>query len=238
MKGANKYEKFEMVVVNRREIEGAYYNPRKISDRAAKKIKSFLKSPEGGLLGPVIWNTRTKRLVGGHQRLNALDALHRGKPYKLTVAAVEMDDVSEVKANVFLNNPSAQGEWDIEKLQALPDLIPDLEFTELGFDLEELDILGLSFLGETEGEGVVVEGESEVSAEEKRSQYYRDTNARSRDRSEVSNRDGDGVSYQRSDFTLTFIFPSSEAKRACVEALGYPGATRLNSQVLSDLLDG
>lgn len=146
MRGANKYEKFKTIVVDREVINEAYYNPRKITAARRKKLKNFLESEKGGLLSPLTWNQRTKNLVGGHQRLKILDALHKGKPYKLTVAVVDMDELDEVRANIFMNNPNAQGEWDVDKLHEIHELFPDLDFTkDLAFEEKDLNILGLDF---------------------------------------------------------------------------------------------
>lgn len=111
------FQKWEMVELDRSEIKEAPYNPRRITDRNAKKLRENLKRV--GLLAPLIWNRRTGNLVSGHQRLKQLDSLHRGKPYRLRVAAVDLDEKTEREQNVFLNNPEAMGEWEIEKLAGL-----------------------------------------------------------------------------------------------------------------------
>lgn len=65
----------------------------------------------------MIWNRRTGNLVGGHQRLRALDSLNEGnKDYTLRVSVVDLSSKEEKSANILLNNPEAQGEWDFEKL--------------------------------------------------------------------------------------------------------------------------
>lgn len=238
MKGANRYEKFEAVVVDRSEIQEAYYNPRRISEESLKKLKRFLKSKEGGLLAPLTWNQQTKNIVSGHQRLQILDTLHKGKPYKLTVAKVSMKEEDEVKANVFMNNPGAQGEWDVEKLQEIHDLFPDLDFTkDLAFDEDELDILGLDFGVDDFGDDDEP-GEADSAAPSDAS-VFREAKKAGREQANRENANGDGSAYSKADFTLTFIFPSSESKREALERMGFKdNPARLNSQTLTDLLPG
>lgn len=103
--------------VHRSQILGAEYNPRYITEQAKKKLGGGIKKL--GLLGPIIWNKRTGNCVGGHQRLSRLDARARSKDYDLTVAVVDLTPEQEVSANILLNNPEAQGEWDFEKLRPI-----------------------------------------------------------------------------------------------------------------------
>ena len=65
-----------------------------------------------GLLEPLVWNETTGNLVGGHQRLAAIDALEGSENYYLDVSAVQLSDVAEREQNIALNNPSLQGDWD------------------------------------------------------------------------------------------------------------------------------
>lgn len=85
-----------------------------------------------GISVPVIW-------WGGHQRLEQLDALEKSKDYDLTVCVVDVDEREEAALNVQLNNPSMQGEWDLDKLAFMSeefdlDLKDDLGFTETDID--------------------------------------------------------------------------------------------------------
>ena len=111
------FEKYEIVEVHRSELKNAPYNPRRISAKAKEKLRKNISKV--GLLDPIIWNRVTGNIVGGHQRVAALDTLEGSRNYKLRVAAVELDPATEKSQNVFLNNEEAQGEWDIEKLESL-----------------------------------------------------------------------------------------------------------------------
>lgn len=138
--GANSLEKFDMAVVKRDTIHGADYNPRKISAFAKKNLNKWLKSH--GLWCPLTVNRRTMTLVSGHQRIDAMDTILRTQDYEITIAFVDVPELEEVAGNVFMNNPSAQGEWDILKLGDLGDAFPDLNFeTDMGFEPADLDIM-------------------------------------------------------------------------------------------------
>ncbi len=131
----SKVEAYEVVEVHRRELTNAPYNPRVLSDKARVKLKTGIQKV--GLLQPPVWNKRTGHIVGGHQRVGILDSLEGTKDYRLRVAAVDLDEAKEREANLLLNNPEAQGEWDVEKLEALMHT-PGLDLEATGFDLADV----------------------------------------------------------------------------------------------------
>jgi hypothetical protein len=229
--GANKLEKYEMHVMRRGDIHGAEYNPRRISDSAKKKLKRFLK--KHGLWCPLTLNSKTGNLISGHQRLEIMDSI-LGPDYELTVAVGEVDETEEVKINLFMNNPSAQGEWDPEMLLEIKEIWPDISFlNDIGFELEELEILGIDELNvESEHSGNdVVNDEPSISTTE-----AREIKQRSREAAKAANEDGNGTKYSASDFTLTFIFPDASSKREFLDSIGMaPMTSRLNSQVLLNM---
>lgn len=141
----SKYETFEMRLVHRSLLKNAPYNPRLISAKAKAKLKSNLKAR--GLVQPLIWNERTGNLVGGHQRLACLDALEGTQDYSLTVAVVQLDDKAEREQNIFLNNGSAGGEFDFEKLDELF-RVDQIDVDNTGFDPAML----IAMLGTVPGE--------------------------------------------------------------------------------------
>lgn len=134
----SKYQTFKTETINRRELKNAPYNPRIMDKGAMKRLKEGLK--KHGLVQPIVWNKRTGNIVGGHQRLSQLDALERTNDYELTVAVIDVDQREEVEINIQLNNPSMQGEWDMDMLA---DVAGEYEFTfeELGFSDTDIDIL-------------------------------------------------------------------------------------------------
>lgn len=130
----SEYVKFTPRTVHRRELRNAPYNPRVISDAARKKLRANLRRV--GLIEPPVWNRRTGNIVGGHQRVSQLDALHGHDNYLLPVAEVDLDDRTEREQNVFLNNGEAQGEFDLDKLAAL--YKEGVDFEHAGFDAADV----------------------------------------------------------------------------------------------------
>ena len=133
----SKYQAYETEVINRSQIQNAPYNPRIMDEGAKKRLKKNI--AKHGLVAALTWNKRTGNLVGGHQRLEQLDLLEKNKDYELTVCVVDVDEREEAALNVQLNNPSMQGEWDLDKLANISeefdlDLADDLGFTETDID--------------------------------------------------------------------------------------------------------
>lgn len=133
----SKYQAYETEVIHRSQIQNAPYNPRIMDEGAKKRLKKNI--AKHGLVAALTWNKRTGNLVGGHQRLEQLDALEKNKDYDLTVCVVDVDEREEATLNVQLNNPSMQGEWDLDKLAGISeefdlDLGDDLGFTESDID--------------------------------------------------------------------------------------------------------
>lgn len=138
MKNLNPLEKFEIVKMNRSQIKGAPYNPRKISDKAKLKLKANLKKV--GLLEPLVVNKRTGNLVSGHQRLSQLDALLGSPDYQMTIALVDLDLKTEKEQNIFMNNPAVMGEFDAD---AMVEMFKEIDFKNTGMELSDLSAFGV-----------------------------------------------------------------------------------------------
>lgn len=135
----SKYQAYETETISRSQIKNAPYNPRIMDEKAKKALKKNIASH--GLVAALTWNKRTGNLVGGHQRLEQLDALEKNKNYELTVCVVDVDEREEAALNVQLNNPSMQGEWDLDKLANMAEEF-DLNFEkDLGFSKEDIDFM-------------------------------------------------------------------------------------------------
>lgn len=119
------------------EIETATYNPRvdlTPDDPDYHRIKNSL--TRFGSVVPLVWNKRTNRLVGGHQRLKIFKERGDQTTY---VSVVDLPEDEERALNIALNN--SHGRNDDAKLVALLEEIqavdPDLA-VDAGFDENRL----------------------------------------------------------------------------------------------------
>lgn len=114
------------------ELKPADYNPRKDlqpGDAEYEKLKRSL--TEFGYVEPVIWNSTTGNIVGGHQRLKVLEDLGHTD---VDVIVVELDETREKALNIALNKIS--GEWDNDRLALL---IADLDASDFDAELTGFD---------------------------------------------------------------------------------------------------
>lgn len=136
-----KHQRAAGVEKHRSEIKLADYNPRIITPAAFKKLKESIKT--FGLLEPFIWNETTGNLVGGHQRLKALDDIEKTEDYHVNVTVVKLPIEKEKALNLALNNPSVQGEYDVAMID---DMLRNNEFdiTLAGFTQVDLEMMYLN----------------------------------------------------------------------------------------------
>jgi len=116
----------------------APYNSRKALKAGDVEYQELRRSiQEFGLVDPVIWNSRTRRVVGRHQRLTVRrDLGHTTVP----AVVVDLDEAREKALNLALNRIA--GEWDEAMLaEVLRDLERDVDITLTGFDPSEIDKL-------------------------------------------------------------------------------------------------
>lgn len=117
----------------------ADYNPRKDLQPGDKEYDQLKQSLESfGYVEPVIWNERTGRVVGGHQRLKVLQELEHDT---IDCVVVDLEESDEKALNVALNKIS--GDWDKDKLALLMADLESLDYdlALTGFDVAELDEL-------------------------------------------------------------------------------------------------
>lgn len=133
-----QYERFNMETVHRSQIKNAPYNPRFMGKAEKARLRKAIQ--KNGLVSALTWNKRTGNLVGGHQRLEQLDALEGNADYDLTVCVIDVDPKEEAEINVKLNNPSMQGEWDLDKLAGLTEDF-GLSFEDMGFGADDAAFL-------------------------------------------------------------------------------------------------
>ncbi|SFX83334.1 ParB-like nuclease domain-containing protein, partial [Thermoactinomyces sp. DSM 45891] len=132
------------------QINPAKYNPRidlKSGDPEYEKLKKSIE--EFGFVEPLIWNSQTGNLVGGHQRLKVL--IEQGVT-EVECSVVDLTEDKEKALNIGLNKVG--GDWDFDKLARLLDDIQlsgiDMDLT--GFGEEEVDQILSDFLLDMEPE--------------------------------------------------------------------------------------
>jgi len=121
----------EIIKRNPKELIKADYNPRKISDKDFKQLKKSLETFQ--CVEPIVVNQfegRENVIVGGHQRLKAMESLGWSE---VPTIEVYLDLDEEKELNVRLNKNT--GEFDFE---LLTDLFDTDKLEEIGFDLDEL----------------------------------------------------------------------------------------------------
>jgi DNA modification methylase len=128
----------QIVEMKLSELTPAPYNPRKISREALMGLSASIK--RWGIVQPIVWNKRTSRIVGGHQRVRAMQS--EGIT-EAPVVVVDLSDSDEKAMNVTLNNPAIEGEFtdDLQAiLNALKDEMPEtfgaLNLTALLADIQ------------------------------------------------------------------------------------------------------
>ena len=126
----------EIVRKKIRDLDRAAYNPRIDLIPGDTEYENLRRSIiTYGMIIPVVWNQRTNRVVGGHQRLTVLE--NEGET-EVDVSVVDLDETQERQLNVALNK--IEGGWDEEKLSALlAELGDDAPLT--GFTQAEIDSL-------------------------------------------------------------------------------------------------
>ena len=146
---------------NVKDLLPADYNPRKDlkpGDPEYEKLKRSIE--QFGYVEPVIWNEKTGRVVGGHQRLKVLTDMGITE---VDVVVVDMDTEKEKALNIALNKIS--GEWDTEKLALV---IADLQGTDFDVSLTGFDPEELEDLFRDDVKGGVKEDDFDVEAELKK----------------------------------------------------------------------
>lgn len=244
--GANKLEKFTSETVNRKDIHGAEYNPRRIDPDTEKRLRQELR--DVGMLQPIVVTRRTGNIVGGHQRIKAMDAILRRDDYDLTVAMIDVDEREEVKANILLNNPAVQGDWDVFKLGDLKlefDFNPD----ELGFGLQ--DALVLFDLSDSdprrqaavteadEGQESEPEDADEPEDPEEPNEITKQNRLHSAALRAQHQGQVDDYDEKENDTMITFVAPTARDKHEIMKRLGKAiRETHLRSSVLYDIAAG
>jgi ParB-like chromosome segregation protein Spo0J len=96
------------------EMNPAEYNPRDIRPEALEGLSGSI--DRFGVMVPIIWNKRSGRIVGGHQRFKVLSA--QGVE-ETDVVVVDMDNNEEIALNITMNNPESRGQFTKEVVTLL-----------------------------------------------------------------------------------------------------------------------
>lgn len=134
----------EMKKINITDIKEADYNPREISDEEMTKLENSIE--EFGFVDPMIINLKNNRLIGGHQRYNALLSISmKNNEFMQDLNLIELGDVGWVFPDIDLKIESEQhekalnialnkisGSWDNEKLFTL---LEELKEGDTGLEL-------------------------------------------------------------------------------------------------------
>ena len=115
------------------ELVPAEWNPRTITDEAYSGLRRSI--DRFGLVEPIVWNERSRQVVGGHQRLRVL--LDDGAS-RVPVVVVDLDESDEKALNIALNNPHTAGEFDASLQGILADLQDDDPALFADINLEDL----------------------------------------------------------------------------------------------------
>lgn len=202
----SKFENFEMETIHRSLIKNADYNPRYMGDKEKKRLRNALK--ENGLVSALTWNRRTGNLVGGHQRLEQLDSLEKSADYELTVCVIDVDEKQEAKLNVQLNNPSMQGEWDVEKLFEMTEEF-DLSMEDMGFSNTDA-----AYLFDGDERFVELFETPEVTEEKEKLKQIKEA------RQGMS---GEYKNEQRADFMVVVVFQDAKERADFMRRIHVPG---------------
>lgn len=129
------------------DMDVAPYNPRSISDESMKGLGESLR--RFGLVQPIVWNQRSKQIVGGHQRRDVL--MNQGVE-EADVLVVDLNPADEKALNITLNNPTITGDFTDDLQALLGDLKEQMpaEFVELRLDQLLHDLSGLGGVIEDE----------------------------------------------------------------------------------------
>lgn len=213
-----KYQIGEEIEVCREKLKNAPYNPRTISASAKKKLRANLKKV--GLLGScVVWNRTTGNIVSGHKRVASLDALEGKSNYNLRVTVVEMDEVTEKEQNVFMNNPEAQGDFDVDSLGDLMSADMGLSVENMGFDeADKIEMFGVESLDAEEAVNLA-----------KKLRDSRDLFDKIKGKNKKRGDD---------DFFCVVVFKDNAHRQELSDLLDIEDARYINGSLLLDLLKG
>jgi len=139
-------ENMQIESIEIEQLKAAAYNPRKDLKPGDSEYEKLLRSiEEFGYVEPIIWNSRSGNIVGGHQRFKVLKQLGYEQ---IDCVVLDIDMAREKALNIALNKIG--GEFDNIKLSGLLRDLIDTGFdsTLTGFDDDEQNQLFASIARE------------------------------------------------------------------------------------------
>ena len=106
------------------EVNPSDLNPRKISSKQKKGLEASI--DKFGYVDLIIYNKQTGNIVGGHQRYQIL--VKKGVE-EAQMLVVDLPPEEEFAANLTMNNPKIEGDWD----EPIQDLLSQLESSDADF---------------------------------------------------------------------------------------------------------
>jgi hypothetical protein len=171
-----------------------------------------------------------------------MDSLLRAPDYDLTCIIVDLEEAEEVKCNITMNNTSVMGEFDIDMLNNISEIFPDINFeADLGFDKIDLDWM----FSESDGEVNFGGGKTEQAIEDKGilqeagdidtlKQAKRDY----REKVKAKNENGETYQTQSDDYTVSFVFNNNAEKHDFMQRIRQnPTEKYLKSAVLFEIFE-
>lgn len=127
----------ELIEKRLEDLKEAAYNPRVQLQPGMPEYEKLKASITAfGDVEPIVWNKRSRNVVGGHQRLTVLKSM--GIETAL-VSVVDLSDTEEKMLNIALNK--IKGDWDKGKLEELLSGFDQSEAFVAGFDPDEIALL-------------------------------------------------------------------------------------------------
>lgn len=131
-----------------------------------------------------------------------------------------MDEKKEKELNIFFNNPSAQGEWDYDKLK---DLLPEIDYKSAGLTDEDLSMIGFDINIATEAEDDIAGELEQLNAPimQERAERREEKKAEMKQKKERVNQEADEKVADLKSYVV-LNFESYKNKSAFMLRFGYP----------------
>jgi len=146
-KRSREWQQFQAAKIRRSQVSPYENNPRVIDKHAYKKLRESLRKT--GLVEGLVVNRREDGslvLVGGHQRMRAMDDVSKYSPddpatdYEIPISLIQVPLAREAELVVSLNNPGMQGQFEAEALARLCE-IDGVSPETMGFERMDLSLL-------------------------------------------------------------------------------------------------